>query len=142
MVTAAEDIGLAHPQALAIVKACVDAAREIGLPEARIPLADATVLLATSPKSNSAFGAICAAMDDISAGRHGDVPDHLKDSHYAGAAKMGRGLTYKYSHDYPNHYTPQQYLPDRLRDVVYYRYGDNKVEQAAKKYWELVKGET
>ena len=142
LVTAAEDIGLAHPQALVIVKACVDAAREIGLPEARIPLADATVLLATSPKSNSAFLALDAAMEDIRLGKGGDVPDHLKDSHYGGAAKLGRGLTYKYSHDYPNHYTPQTYLPDRLRDAVYYRYGDNKTEQAAKRYWELVKGES
>jgi putative ATPase len=141
LVTAAEDIGLAHPQALAIVKACVDAAREIGLPEARIPLAKATVLLATAPKSNSAHLAIDAAMNDIHAGRHGEVPDHLKDAHYAGAAKMGRGLTYKYPHDYPNHHTPQQYLPERLRDTVYYRYGDNKTEKAAKKYWDLLKGD-
>ncbi|MCL2367927.1 MAG: replication-associated recombination protein A, partial [Oscillospiraceae bacterium] len=139
LVTAAEDIGLAHPQALSIVKACVDAAREIGLPEARIPLADATILLATAPKSNSGICAIDAAMTDIQRGSSGEIPDHLKDAHYAGAKKMGRGLTYKYAHDYPGNYTPQQYLPDRLKDAVYYEYGDNKTEQAAKKYWDLIK---
>jgi len=141
LVTAAEDIGLAHPQVLPIVKACVDTAREIGLPEARIPLADATVLLATSPKSNTAFLALDAAMEDLRLGKGGDIPDHLKDSHYSGAAKMGRGLTYQNAHDHPNHWVQQQFLPDRLRDTVYYRYGDNKTEQAAKKYWDLVKGE-
>ena len=141
LVTAAEDIGLAHPQALSIVKACVDAARELGLPEARIPLADATVLLATSPKSNTAYAALDAAIGDIRAGLSGDVPDHLKDSHYAGAAKLGRGKGYKYSHDYPNRYTAQQYLPDPLAGTTYYQYGDNKVEQAAKKYWDLIKNQ-
>jgi len=141
LVIAAEDIGLAHPQALSIVKACVDMAHQLGLPEARIPLANAAILLATAPKSNSAISGIDAALSDVRQGNTGDVPDHLKDSHYAGAAKMGRGLTYKYSHSYPNHYTPQQYLPDAIKDAVYYRYSDNKTEQAAKKYWDLIKGE-
>jgi len=141
LVTAAEDIGLAHPQALSIVKACVDTARELGLPEARIPLADAVVLLATSPKSNSAYAALDTAITDIRNGKHGDVPDHLKDTHYAGAIKMGRGKGYKYAHAYPNNYVPQQFLPDRLKDTVYYKYGDNKTEQAAKKYWDLIKGD-
>jgi len=141
LVTAAEDIGLAHPQAMAIVKSCVDTARELGLPEARIPLAAAVILLATSPKSNSALHAIGAAMTDIQSGKHGEIPDHLKDSHYAGASTMGRGLTYQYAHDYPNHYVDQQYLPDRLKGSVYYQYGDNKTEQAARKYWDLVKGD-
>ncbi|MCL2568106.1 MAG: replication-associated recombination protein A [Oscillospiraceae bacterium] len=141
LVTAAEDIGLAHPQALPIVKSCVDMAREIGLPEARIPLADAVILLATSPKSNSGINAISNAMADIQAGRHGDVPDHLKDSHYAGAPKMGRGLTYQFPHNYPNSYVAQQYLPERLRGARYYEYGENKTEQAARKYWEIVRGE-
>jgi len=141
LVIAAEDIGLAHPQAISIVKACVDSARELGLPEAKIPLANAAILLATAPKSNSAISAISAALGDIQAGHLGEVPDHLKDSHYAGAAKMGHGKGYQYSHDYPNHYTPQQYLPDRLKDAVYYRYGENKTEQAARKYWDLIKGE-
>ncbi|MCL2589245.1 MAG: hypothetical protein FWD84_07545, partial [Oscillospiraceae bacterium] len=85
--------------------------------------------------------AICAAMDDVRAGKGGEVPAHLKDAHYAGAAKLGRGLTYQYPHDYPKHYVAQQYLPDRLKDAVYYHYGDNKTEQAAKQYWDLVKGE-
>jgi len=141
LVTAAEDIGLAHPQVLSIVKACVDMAREIGLPEARLPLADATILLATSPKSNSGDKAISAAMVDIQLGKHGDVPDHLKDTHYAGAAKMGRGKGYQYAHAHPNNWVAQQFLPDRLKDTVYYEYGKNKTEQAAKKYWALVKGE-
>lgn len=140
LVTAAEDIGLAYPQVLPIVKACVDMARELGLPEARIPLADAVILLATSPKSNSGDSAISAAMADIQAGKHGDVPDHLKDAHYAGAAKMGRGLTYAYPHAYPNRYVEQQYLPDRLQGTVYYEYGENKAERAAKRYWDEIKG--
>ena len=141
LVIAAEDVGLAHPQAISIVKACVDSAREIGLPEAQLPLAQATLLLATAPKSNSTITAITAAMADIQAGHIGEVPDSLKDAHYGGAAKMGRGKGYLYSHDYPNHYVKQQFLPDRLRDKTYYRFGDNKTEQAAKKYWDIVKGE-
>jgi len=140
LVIAGEDIGLAHPQALSIVKACVDTARELGLPEAKIPLAHATVLLATAPKSNTAYMAILHAMADIQAGNAGDIPDHLKDTHYGGATKLGRGKGYKYAHDYPNNYVPQQFLPDRLEDTVYYKYGDNKTEQAAKKYWDLIKG--
>jgi len=141
LIIAAEDIGLAHPQAISIVKACVDSAREIGLPEAQIPLAHATLLLATAPKSNSAVVAISSAMADIQAGHIGDIPDSLRDSHYSGAAKLGHGKGYLYSHDYPNHYVKQQFLPDRLRDATYYRFGDNKTEQAARRYWELVKGE-
>jgi len=142
LVIAAEDIGLAHPQALSIVKACVDSAREIGLPEAQLPLAAATLLLATSPKSNSAIMAIITARADIQAGHIGEVPDSLKDAHYGGAAKLGRGKGYLYSHDYPNHYVKQQFLPEPLRDKTYYRFGDNKAEQAAKKYWDIVKGES
>ena len=139
LVTASEDIGLAYPQALGIVKSCVDAAREIGLPEARIPLAQATILLATAPKSNSADAAISAAMAQVQAGGIGDVPDHLKDSHYSGAQKLGRGVGYKYPHAYPGRYVEQQYLPDHLQDSQYYHYGDNKAEQAAKAYWEKYK---
>ncbi|MCL2588811.1 MAG: replication-associated recombination protein A [Oscillospiraceae bacterium] len=142
LVTAAEDIGLAHPQALAIVKACVDMAREIGLPEARLPLADAVILLATAPKSNSGDHAISTAMADIQMGKHGDIPNHLKDTHYSGAQKLGRGEGYKWAHAYPNNWVAQQFLPDRLKDAVYYQYGNNKTEQAAKKYWDLVKGES
>lgn len=139
LVIAAEDVGLAHPQAIAVVKACVDAAFQLGLPEARIPLAEAALFLATCPKSNSANVAIDAAMADLQSGKTGDIPAHLKDAHYGGAAKLGRGLTYRFPHDYPNHYVPQQYLPDALRDAHYYDYGSNKTEQAARRYWEEVK---
>ena len=140
-VIAAEDIGLAYPQGIVVTKACVDAARELGLPEGRLPLAEAAVLLATAPKSNSACMAIDAALADIRAGKSGDIPAHLKDAHYGGAKKLGRGLTYRYPHDYPNHWTAQQYLPDTLTDAKYYDFGPNKTEQAAKAYWDRVKGE-
>jgi len=139
LVTASEDIGLAYPQAIAIVKACVDAAFQLGLPEARIPLAEAVIFLATCPKSNTAICAIDAAAEDLKNGKSGDVPAHLKDAHYSGAAKMGRGLTYQYPHGFPNDYVAQQYLPDELKDVHYYRFGENKVEQACKRYWDEVK---
>lgn len=140
MVIASEDIGLAYPQALPIVKACVDMANQLGLPEARIPLSDAAILLATAPKSNSGINAVDAALADIRAGKSGDVPAHLKDCHYSGAAKLGRGLTYQYPHNYPYHWVEQQYLPDTLRGAQYYVYGDNKTEQRAKAYWDAVKG--
>ena len=139
LVTASEDIGLAYPQAISIVKACVDSALQLGLPEARIPLAQAVILLATAPKSNSAISAIGAAMTDIEAGLGGDPPDHLKDSHYQGAAKLGRGLTYQYPHAFENNWTPQQYLPDSLKSKQYYQYGTNKTEQAAYQYWTHIK---
>jgi len=140
LVIASEDVGLAYPQAISIVKSCVDAARELGLPEARIPLAQAAILLATAPKSNSAICAIDDAMSDIRTGISGDIPAHLKDAHYAGAAKMGRGLTYKYPHAFPNHWTEQQYLPDEIKDKKYYIFGDNKIEQVSEKYWQEIKG--
>lgn len=140
MVIASEDIGLAYPQAVAIVKACVDSANMLGLPEARIPLAEAVILLATAPKSNSAIQGIDQAMSDIRGGKFSDIPAHLMDSHYSGAQKLGHGLTYKFPHNYPNHYVDQQYLPDALKDRHYYVYGENKVEQAAKTYWDLLKG--
>lgn len=139
LVTASEDIGLAYPQGVVVAKACVDSALQLGFPEARIPLAQAVLLLATAPKSNSAICAIDAAMSDIQAGHMGEVPDHLKDSHYQGAKKMGRGLTYQYAHNFPHHYVRQQYLPDLLKDRVYYQYGPNKIEQAAKDYWDKIK---
>ena len=139
MVIAAEDIGLAYPQAISIVKSCVDMAFQLGLPEARIPLADAAILLATAPKSNSGIRAIDAAMKDIREGKCGDVPAHLKDTHYAGANKLGHGLTYQFPHDYPNHWVQQQYLPDSLCHTQYYTYGDNKMEQRAKAYWDAIK---
>ncbi len=139
LVMASEDIGLAYPQAISIVKSCIDSAFQLGLPEARIPLAEAVILLATSPKSNSAICAIDAALADIRQGKTGDIPQHLKDCHYDGAKKLGRGLTYKYPHDYRYHWTPQQYLPDELKGTKYYEYGENKNEQAAFNYWQKIK---
>lgn len=138
-VIAAEDIGLAYPQASLIVKALVDSARELGFPEARIPLAEATILLATSPKSNSAYLAIDSALMDLENMTVGDIPAHLKDAHYSGACKMGRGLEYKYPHSYANHYIKQQYLPHNIKNKIYYEYGDNKFERATKEYWEKIK---
>ncbi len=139
LVIAAEDIGLAHPQAIAIVKACVDAAFQLGLPEARIPLAEAVIFLSTCPKSNTANVAIDLALSDLKQGKTGDIPPHLKDAHYGGAAKLGRGITYQYPHDFPNNYVPQTYLPNALTDRQYYQFGNNKIEQLAAKYWEEVK---
>jgi ATPase related to the helicase subunit of the Holliday junction resolvase len=139
LVIAAEDIGLAYPMAIPIVKACVDSALQLGLPEASIPLADAVVLLATSPKSNSANSAIKAALTDIKAGKSGDIPRHLKNVH-ADGIDAGTAPKYKYAHDYPNHYVRQQYLPDELLGAHYYEYGENKTEQAARSYWESIKG--
>ena len=139
LVNAAEDIGLAYPQAIAITKACVDSALQIGLPEARLPLAEAAILLATAPKSNSAHDAIIAAMADIQGGKVGEIPRHLKNVH-ADSAGTEKIPTYKYPHNYPNHYIPQRYLPEELGDTVYYNYGENKAEQAAKRYWDDIKG--
>lgn len=139
LVIAAEDIGLAYPQAITVVKSCVDAALQLGLPEARIPLAEAVILLATAPKSNSAICAVDAAIDDLRQKEVGDIPAGLKDAHYAGASKMGRGIGYIYPHGQKNNYIRQQYLPDAIKDAVYYRYGDNKNEQAAKRYWDEIK---
>ncbi|HHU23122.1 MAG TPA: replication-associated recombination protein A [Clostridiales bacterium] len=138
LVIASEDIGLAYPQAISIVKACVDSAMQLGLPEARIPLAQAVILLATTPKSNSAYKAINQAMADVRAGKTGDIPRHLQNVH-ADSTGLERKQGYEYPHDYPNHYVPQQYLPDELKNVRYYEYGDNKTEQAAKRYWEDIK---
>lgn len=141
LVIAAEDIGLAYPQAVTVVKSCVDAALQLGFPEARIPLAEATLLLATAPKSNSAINAIDDAMEKIRSAGAGDIPAHLKDSHYGGAKKMEHGVGYQYPHAFPGHYVKQQYLPDDMKKDKYYHYGENKTEQAAKKYWDLIKGE-
>jgi len=138
LVIASEDVGLAYPQAVSIVKACVDSALQLGLPEARIPLAEAVVLLATAPKSNSAYKAINRAMADVRAGKTGDIPRHLQNVH-ADTTGMEREQGYKYPHDFPSHYVPQQYLPEALKGVKYYEYGDNKAEQAAKRYWDEIK---
>lgn len=136
---ASEDVGLAYPQAAAIVKACCDSALQLGLPEAQLPLTQAALLIATAPKSNSVVAAIGTAMQDIREGRAGDVPEHLKDASYGGAEKMGRGLTYRYPHNFKNNWVEQQYLPDVLKDATYYKAGLNKAEQQAREYWEKVK---
>lgn len=141
LVIASEDIGLAYPQAVSIVKACVDSAMQLGLPEARLPLAQAVILLATSPKSNSVILSIDAAMEDIKKGNSGDVPACLKDGHYPGAQKLGNALSYQYAHNFKNHYVKQQYLPDELVGRQYYQFGENKTEQVAKTYWDKVKQE-
>ena len=137
--SASEDIGLAYPQAVPIVKACVDSALQLGLPEARLPLAEACILLATAPKSNSVVMAIDEAVADVKAGRIGSVPRELQNVHADGTG-FEREQGYLYPHDYPGHWVRQQYLPDGLRDRRYYEYGDNKTEQAAKKYWDSIKG--
>lgn len=139
LVTASEDVGLAFPQCIAIVKACVDAAFQLGLPEARIPLAQAVVLVATAPKSNSTSAAIDAAMQDIQNGLSGDVPAYLKDAHYSGAGKMGHGKGYQYPHSFPGNYVKQDYLPDSLKGRRYYNYGSNKYEQSCSEYWKKIK---
>lgn len=138
LVIAAEDVGLAYPQAIVITKACVDSALQLGLPEARIPIAEAVVLLATSPKSNSAYEAINAAMADVEEYGAPDFPRHLQNKHFDGAETSIRGQHYLYPHSYPNHYVRQQYLPDILKDKVYYRFGDNRQEQAAAAYREKI----
>lgn len=139
-VIASEDIGLAYPMAAVVVRACIDSALQLGLPEAQIPLAEAVILLATAPKSNSAVEAIGAAMADIESIDVGEIPPHLKDSHYEGAKKLGHGIDYKYPHAYPNHYIQQQYLPDKIKNTKYYQFGPNKTEQATKVYWDKIKG--
>ncbi len=137
--SASEDVGLAYPMAVPIVKACVDSALQLGLPEARLPLAEAVIFLATAPKSNSAYEAFAAAAADVRKGNLGNIPRELQNVH-ADSAGQEREQGYLYPHDYPRHWVRQQYLPDVLKDAKYYEYGDNKVEQAAKKYWEEVKG--
>ena len=138
MVIAAEDVGLAYPQIIPIVHACVEMALKLGMPEARIPLGDAAVLMATSPKSNSAHIAFDAAWADVKQGRTGDFPRHLQNMH-ADSYTMEREQGYLYPHDFPNHWVKQQYLPDELKQTRYYEYGSNKLEQAAKAYWDSIK---
>lgn len=136
---ASEDVGLAYPMAVPIVKACVDSALQLGFPEARLPLAEATILLATAPKSNSAYLALDKAMRDVEAGNTGDFPRHLQNVHYDGEGASVKGQHYLYPHDFPNHYVEQQYLPDNIKDRVYYEFGDNKLEQAALEYRKKLK---
>lgn len=140
MVCACEDVGLAYPMIIPIVKAAVDAALQVGLPEARIPLADAVVLVCTAPKSNSAYNGINAAMEDVQNGNYGRIPRTLQNKHFDGEDNPHKGQFYKYPHDYKNHYVSQQYLPDDIKSRKYYEFGDNKIEQVAKAYWDLVKG--
>ena len=136
--SASEDIGLAYPQAVPIVKACVDSALQLGLPEARLPLGEAVLLLATAPKSNSVVMAIDKAMGDVKAGKAGPIPRELQNVHADGTG-FEREQGYKYPHSYPGHWVRQQYLPDELKNARYYEYGDNKTEQAAKAYWDKIK---
>ena len=138
--SASEDIGLAYPQAVPIVKACVDTALQLGLPEGRLALAEAVILLATSPKSNSVVRAIDAAVGDVKRGKAGPIPRELQNVHADGTG-FEREQGYKYPHSYPNHWVEQQYLPDSLKGTRYYEYGDNKNEQAARAYWDKIKGE-
>ena len=137
--SASEDIGMAYPQAASIVKACCDSALQLGLPEARLPLAQAAILLATAPKSNSVVMSIDAAMADVRRGKYGPPPRELQNVHADGAG-FEREQGYKYPHDFPNHWVEQQYLPDALAGTRYYKPGENKNEQAAKAYWERIKG--
>ncbi len=141
LVIASEDVGLADPQGIILTKACVDAALQVGLPEARLPLAEAAVYLATAPKSNSSHNAIIAAMEDIEHGAMGNIPRHLQNVH-ADSTGTEKVPTYKYPHNYPNHYVKQRYLPEELGEKQYYVYGPNKREQAAKAYWDNIKKES
>ena len=140
MVIAAEDVGLAYPLIIPIVNACVDMALKIGMPEARIPLGDAAVLMATSPKSNTGHVALDMALEDVRKGKGGDFPRHLQNMH-VDTYTQEREQGYQYPHNYPNRWVAQQYLPDDLVGTRYYTYGENKLEQAAKQYWDGIKGE-
>ncbi len=140
LVCAAEDVGLAYPMILPIVKAATDIALQVGMPEARLPLADAVVLVCNSPKSNTAHNAIIEAMDDLKRGKSGPIPRQLQNMHYDGDDAAVKGQFYMYPHDYPNRWVEQQYLPDALKNKQYYFYGENKQEQAAKEYWDKIKG--
>ncbi len=140
LVIACEDVGLAYPQAIAIVKACVDSALQLGLPEARIPLAEAVILLATAPKSNSAYEAVNLAIEDVKNVQINGIPRHLQNKHFDGDDAVVKGQHYLYPHDYPNHYVKQQYLPDELTGRIYYKFGDNKTEQAALMYKKKITG--
>ncbi len=140
MVCACEDVGLAYPMIIPIVKAAVDAALQVGLPEARIPLADAVVLVANSPKSNSAYVGIDRALEDIRSGKSGPIPRTLQNKHFDGEDNPNKGQFYQYPHDFPRRWVEQQYLPDALKDAVYYVPGENKMEQASKAYLDWMKG--
>ena len=140
LVCAAEDVGLAYPMILPIVKAATDIALQVGMPEARLPLADAVILVCNSPKSNTAHDAVNEAMSDLQNGKSGPIPRQLQNKHFDGDDAEIKGQFYLYPHDYPNRWVEQQYLPDALKNKQYYFYGDNKQEQAAKEYWDKIKG--
>lgn len=139
LVIAAEDIGLAYPNAITIVKSCTDSAAQLGFPEARIPLAQAAILLATLPKSNSAIAAIDVALREIEIKNTGQIPMHIRCNHYQGAESLGRGVGYKYPHDYENGYVQQQYLPDEIAGSVYYVPGENKFERSLREQQERIR---
>ena len=134
-----EDVGLAYPSLIPIVKSCVDIALQIGLPEAKLPLSNAVILIATAPKSNSAYMAFNRAMEDINLGKGISIPRHLQNTHFDGEDDLEKGQNYKYPHDFKNHYVKQQYLPDDVKDKHYYVYGNNKFEQLNKEYWDKIK---
>ncbi len=136
---ASEDVGLANPNAVVIAKSCVDSSLQLGFPEAKLPLAQAVIYLARSPKSNSVMEAIDKALGDLDMIDVGNVPIHLKDAHYGGATELGRGRGYKYPHEYENNYINQQYLPDNIKNKIYYRAGNNKNEMSFEIYWENIK---
>ncbi len=140
LICACEDVGLAYPMIIPIVKSAVDIAFQVGLPEAKIPLADAVVLVCNCPKSNSAYVGIKRATEDIKKGKVRPIPRHLQNMHYDGEDNENKGQFYNYPHEYDNHWVNQQYLPELLKDAKYYEYGDNKIEQAAKEYWRKIKG--
>lgn len=137
--SASEDVGMAYPNIIPIVKACVDSALQLGLPEARLPLANAAILIATAPKSNSACMAIDVAMSDVRQGKGISVPRTLQNTHYDGEDATVKGQNYKYPHNFKHHWVKQQYLPDDIKDAKYYIYADNKFEQTLKEYWDKVK---
>lgn len=138
---ASEDVGLANPMAVAVVKSCVDSALQLGFPEARLPLAEATIFLAKQPKSNAAYIAINTALEELDAINCGDIPEHLKDAHYAGAKDLNHGVEYKYPHNYENHYVKQQYLPNEIKDHKYYISSNTKIEESYEQYWKNIKGD-
>ena len=135
---ASEDVGLANPNAVGVVKSCVDSALQLGFPEAKLPLAEATIYLALQPKSNSSYLAITSALEDLDNINCGDIPEHLKDAHYSGAKNLGHGIEYKYPHNYNNHWIKQQYLPNEIKDKIYYNKSNNKIENSFSEYWKNI----
>lgn len=141
LVCACEDVGLAYPNIIPIVKSACDIALQVGMPEAAIPLADAVILVATSPKSNTGDMAVIAALSDVRSGNYGRIPRTLQNKHFDGEDAEVKGQFYKYPHDYPNRWVNQQYLPDAIKDKKYYTFGENKTESAIREYWKKIKGE-